>query len=152
MGKTNKYESEENMTTTIQKRQTKKKELILEQLKKTPIVQIACDRAGVSRASYYRWINSDIEFAKASEQALQDGNLLINDMAESQLLSAIKDKNMTAIIYWLKHRHPAYLTRVEISSGNKPKEELNPEQEEAVKRALLMAGIVPKENNKQSDE
>ena len=148
MGEINKYESEENMTPAIQKRQIKKKELILEQLRKTPIVQIACDRAGVGRASYYRWVKNDVKFANASEQALHDGNLLINDMAESQLLSGIKDKNMTAIIYWLKHKHPDYLTRVEISTNNKPKEEFNPEQEEAVKKALLMAGVVPKEDNK----
>src|SRR3990167_8749151 len=106
------------MDNPIEKRQTKSKELLLEILKKTPIVQIACEKAGVGRASYYRWRKEDAEFTQQSDQALLDGNLLVNDMAESQLMSAIKDKNMTAIIFWLKHHHPAYLTRVEVTTSN----------------------------------
>ncbi|MFH1601646.1 MAG: phBC6A51 family helix-turn-helix protein [Candidatus Shapirobacteria bacterium] len=134
------------MNKTIAKRQTKNKELILKQLKKTPIVQIACERVGIGRATYYRWRKDDSKFTKASDKALLDGNLLVNDMAESQLMSAIKDKNMTAIIFWLKHHHPAYLTRLEITSTNKTEEALNPEQHQAVKKALLMAGVVPQAN------
>jgi hypothetical protein len=32
----------------------------------------------------------------------------MNDMAESQLLNAVRDGNMTGIIFWLKSRHKAY--------------------------------------------
>jgi len=42
------------MDKTIEKRQSKNKEQLLEILKKTPIVQIACEKAGVGRATYYR--------------------------------------------------------------------------------------------------
>lgn len=130
------------MDKTIEKRQSKNKEQLLEILKKTPIVQIACEKAGVGRASYYRWRKEDAEFSQQADQALLDGSLLINDMAESQLMSAIKEKNMTAIIFWLKHHHPAYLTRVEITSGQTKDPMLTTEQEDAVKKALLMAGII----------
>lgn len=131
------------MDNTIEKRQSKNKTQLLEILKKTPIVQIACEKAGVGRATYYRWRKEDSEFAEASDQALLDGSLLVNDMAESQLMSAIKDKNMTAIIFWLKHHHPAYLTKVEITSANKAEDVLKPEQQDGVKKALVMAGILP---------
>ncbi len=139
------------MDKTIEKRQSKNKEQLLEILKKTPIVQIACEKAGIGRATYYRWRKKSIEFTQQSDQALIDGSLLVNDMAESQMMSAIKDKNMTAIIFWLKHHHPAYLTKIEITSGNK-EEKLSPEEQDSVKKALLMAGIVPGEIKKESDE
>ncbi len=140
------------MDNTITIRQTKQKELLLEQLKKTPVVQVACEKAGVGRATYYRWRKEDPEFTQTSDQALLDGSLLVNDMAESQLMSAIKEKNMTAIIFWLKHHHPAYLTKVEITSGNQMDERLSPEEQDSVKKALVMAGIVPVEAKKSKDE
>ena len=92
--------------TTVQKRIDSNKELLIEQLKKTPIVQVACEKVGVGRATYYRWRKEDEEFAKLADEAISEGNFLVNDMAESQLMSAIRDKNLTAIIFWLKH-HPA---------------------------------------------
>jgi len=139
------------MDKTIEKRQSKNKELLLELLRKTPIVQIACEKIGVGRATYYRWRKDSPEFTKQSDQALLDGNLLVNDMAESQLMSTIKDKNMTGIMFWLKHHHPAYLTKVEITSGSH-EEKLSPEEQDSVKKALIMAGIVPGESKKSKDE
>lgn len=132
------------MDNTIVKRQSKHKELLLEQLKKTPIVQIACEKVGISRASYYRWRKEDQEFAKQSDQALLDGSLLVNDIAESQLMSAIKDKNMTAIIFWLKHHHPAYATRVEVTTTNNNREiHLTDDQKELLNKALEMVALAP---------
>lgn len=139
------------MDKTIEKRKSRNKEQILEFLKKTPIVQIACEKSGVGRASYYRWRKEDPEFATASDQALLDGSLLVNDMAESQLMSAIKDKNMTGIIFWLKHHHPAYATRVEITATNKNQEiNLTDEQKDLLNKALEMAALVPPQ--KKEDE
>ncbi len=112
------------------------KDLLLEQFKKTPVVQIACEKLGISRMTYYRWRKEDPAFSKAADTALTDGSLLINDMAESQLMSAIRDKNMTAIIFWLKHHHATYTDRLEISGHLKTSEELTPEQEALVKKAL----------------
>ena len=143
-----------NNQITVRDRIKVEQDLLVEQLKKTPIVQVACEKCDVGRSTYYRWRKEDAEFTQQSDQALLDGSLLVNDMAESQLMSAIKDKNMTAIIFWLKHHHPSYLTRVEITSANKAEEALNPEQQEAVKKALLMAGVVPipQLNEKPTDE
>jgi hypothetical protein len=111
------------MDKTIKDRQYRNKVLIIEQLKKTPIVQIACEKNGISRATYYRWRKEDKEFLNQSDQALIDGILLINDMAESQLLSLIRDQNPTSIIFWLKHRHSAYFPRMEFNP-NAEKENL----------------------------
>jgi len=128
----------------IKKRMNNNKQLIVEQLKKTPIVQVACEKIGVGRATYYRWRKEDPEFTKLSDKALQEGSLLVNDMAESQLMSAIRDKNLTAIIFWLKHHHNAYTTRVEITTNQKTQEDiLNDEQRELLTRALAMAKLIP---------
>lgn len=97
------------MSETIVKKQERKKELLLEKLTKTPIVQAVCQKVGIDRATYYRWKKEDLVFAGKAEQALKEGCLFINDMAESQLISAIKDKHMTAIIFWLKNHHKSYM-------------------------------------------
>ena len=134
------------MDKTIEKRQSKNKKLLLELLRKTPIVQIACEKVGIGRATYYRWRKEDSEFTKQSDQALLDGNLLVNDMAESQLMSAIKVKNMTGIIFWLKHHHPAYATRVEVTTNNKNQDiELTDEQKALLNKALEMVALSPPE-------
>ena len=131
---------------TIGKRIKKEKELILEQLKKTPIVQLACEKVGISRATYYRWKNADRKFSMLAQDAILEGSRLVNDMAESQLLSAIRDKNMTAIIFWLKHHHSSYETRVEIrQAGIQADENLTSKQKEVIRRALEATKIDKKE-------
>jgi hypothetical protein len=120
----------------------KEKELLIEQLKKTPIVEIACNKAEVSRATYYRWRKEDAEFARKANEALAEGLLLMNDIAESQLLSAIKDKNLGAIAFWLKHRHPSYAAKIRVDANiNNLNLELNPEQKALVERALKLAAL-----------
>jgi len=123
------------------KKSDKLKEALLDQLKKTPIIQIACEKLNISRMSFYRWKAEDKEFAAKVDEALLDGQLLVNDLAESQLISAVKDRNMTAILAWLKHHHPAYKTRVEIEGTVNTIQELSPEQKELVKKALELANL-----------
>ena len=128
----------------IQLRQDNEKSLLVDQLRKTPIVQVACEKLNIARSTYYRWRQSDDHFLKDADQALVEGNLLINDMAESQLISAIKDKNITAMIFWLKHHHPAYTTRVELSGELRSRQDpLTPEQEAIVRNALTLGGLIP---------
>lgn len=133
----------ENNQTAIQKRIDKNQELLIEQLKKTPIIQIACEKVGIGRATYYRWRKENEEFAKLADEAIAEGNALVNDMAESQLMAAIRDKNLTAIIFWLKHHHPRYATKVEITGHIKHEEQLTPEQEALVMKALKLAELLP---------
>ena len=128
--------------TAIEKRQTKIKELLLEKLKETPIVEIVCKKTGISRATYYRWRKENPEFADRTDEALKEGTYLINDLAEFQLLSAIKEKNMASIIFWLKHHHVAYSTKVEITAKiKKSDEQLTPEQEAIVRKALELTSV-----------
>lgn len=140
------------MSKLIDKRIQKNKQLVIEKLKTTPVVQIACKKAGIGRATFYRWKKDDAEFAKEADLALEEGSALINDMAESQLLNAIRDQNMTAIIFWLKHHHKAYTTRVEISSPNNQIDALKPDQEKLVRKALELASLIPDEGKGNKDD
>ena len=114
------------------KKSEQTKQLFLEQLKKTPIVQIACEKLGVSRASFYRWRAEDAAFAKQANEATLEGHLLVNDLAESQLIGAVKDRNLQAIMYWLKHHHKDYRNRLEIEGTLNTITELSDEQKEPV--------------------
>ena len=123
--------------------QDKAKKQILERLQKTPIVEVVCKQLGMSRATYYRWRKDDEEFAEACDDAIEQSAGRINDMAESQLIAAIKDQNMTAIIFWLKHHHPTYEARIRVDGRITHKtEELTPEQAVLVEKALQNAGLL----------
>ena len=95
-------------STTVQQRTEREQQLLLEQLKRTPVVQIACEKTGIGRTTYYRWRKQNQEFAQHADQALIEGTLLMNDMAESQLLAAVKNNNFQAIKFWLQNHHPTY--------------------------------------------
>lgn len=131
---------------------TSLKARLLTELKLTPIVQVACKKANVGRATYYRW-RKDPDFAAAADEALEHSSALINDMAESQLISAIKDKNMTAIIFWLKNHHKAYAPRIEVD-GHLTMEnyQLSPEQQELVKRALTQSALLLESSKEENNE
>jgi phosphoribosylformylglycinamidine (FGAM) synthase-like enzyme len=125
---------------------------IIQQLKSTPIIQIGCERAGVSRSTYYRWRQENKKFASRCDESLEEGYQLVNDLAEAKLLTSIKDGNLTGIFYWLNHRHKAYANRLEVSGGLEiKKDELTKEQETDILRALELASLVVKKNNKKGD-
>lgn len=118
------------------------KKLLLKQLEKTPIVEAACKAIGLPRSTLYRWLKSDPEFAEKCDEVIEISVGRINDLAESQLINAIKDQNMTAITFWLKHHHHSYRNRLEVDARVQAvQQELTPEQAELVTKALQLAGI-----------
>lgn len=130
------------MSKNLQTRTELNQELMLGQLKKTPVVQIACEKTGVARSTYYRW-RENKKFAEESDKALAEGVALVSDMAESQLLSAIRDRNISAIFYWLNNRSPSYGNKLEITAKVKD-ETLSPEQQKLIKQALEHASLIMK--------
>jgi hypothetical protein len=123
------------------------RELFLDHLRKVPIVQVACEKVGVSRNSVYRWKKDDVAFAKEMETALEEGEALVNDMSESQLITLIREKNWHAISFWLRHRNPKYRDRLEVTAKVQAQEELTEEQAAIVKEALRLASLIPEESS-----
>jgi len=128
----------------------KTKELLIEQLRKTPIIQFACEKTQVARASFYRWKAKNKEFAKAADEAITEGEMLITDMSEMQLIGLIRDKNFQAIQLWLRTHHEKYTNKLEITGNiNQPKEQdLTPDQKKTIAKALKLAALGKKYENK----
>ncbi len=144
----------QNQNDAVKQRQVKDKETILGQLRRVPIIQVACEKSGVSRATFYRWRNEDPEFKKAAEEAQTEGVAFINDMSESQILNLIRDKSWPAISFWLKNNHPRYGNKLEVTTSIKTTDkELTPEQKELVQQALELALLpkISKDNNNGSE-
>lgn len=124
------------------------KQRLINQLAKTPIIEAACKHAGLPRSTYYRWRKDDEAFADACDETIELSIGRINDLAESQLINAIKDQNMGAITFWLKHHHHSYRNRLEVDARMKAvQQELTPEQAELVTKALRLAGITTLEED-----
>ncbi len=137
-------------------KKNKLKSSFFAELAKVPIVQVACEKTGVSRNSVYRWKKEDKSFATEMEKALSEGVAFVNDMSESQLLTMIKEKNYSAISFWLRHRNDNYKQRIEITTKEES-EELTPSQRKVVRNALKLASIIKSTsikniNEKQSHE
>ena len=130
-------------------KKNKVKDQFLAELRKIPIIQVAAEKTNLSRQSIYRWKSEDKEFCSALEEALAEGEALINDLTESQLLSLIKEKSWPAISFWLKHRHKKFSDKIEVITRMEDGEEkLTTEQEKFVRNALALGGIItPNKNN-----
>lgn len=129
------------------------KKRLIDQLAKTPIVEAACKHAGLPRATYYRWRKDDEAFADACDETIDLSIGRINDLAESQLINAIKDQRMSAITFWLKHHHRSYRNRLEIDAKVQTiQQELSPDQAKLVSRALRMAGLITNEEQDNDQE
>jgi len=116
-----------------------------DELKKVPIIQVACERSGVSRQTIYRWRLDDKSFAKDMDEAMREGVAFVNDMSESQLLTMIKEKNWSAISFWLRHRNDNYKNKIEVTTHERI-DELTLDQQKIVKQALKLATLTKQES------
>lgn len=60
--------------------------------------------AGVARRTYYDWLEADKEFA----MKILDCEADLNDEIRQVLISKAADGDMTAVIFYLKNRHPDF--------------------------------------------
>lgn len=147
MGKVHWKESDKNMKDAKHKRE------FLEHLRKIPIIQVACEKSGVSRATVYRWREKEVKFRKELKEALSEGEALINDMSESQLISLIREKSYSAISFWLRNRHQKFRDRIDVNAVVKsPPEKLTPEQATLMREALKMASSECNPNDENDGE
>lgn len=121
--------------------QTKMKQKFLLELEKTPIIEAACRKSGLPRATLYRWRNADSKFDQDIEEVLAINRGRYNDLGESQLVSLMKAGNVSAIMFWLRNNHPAYAAKLRIDARvRQESEELTDEQAAVVEKALRFLG------------
>ena len=67
-------------------------------------VSNTCRAVPITRKTFYSWLKKDQKFA----QALVDAEAELNDDVRDALIQKIADGDMTAIIFYLKKRHPDF--------------------------------------------
>ena len=129
--------SENNKITPLQGIKKEQKKMVLEELKKTPIIQFVCQKYNVPRSTFYRWMRNE-KFKKDVKGALTNGYDVINDLAISQLINKIKNGDSSMIKYWLMCKHPDFMddrhvSRVIIERRENP---MTPERAEQIRKAI----------------
>lgn len=94
-----------NDMTQVQQIQQLKKEKFLEAYKSTNgNITDSASIAGVDRGTYYNWLKDDSEFALK----ILDNEADLNDEIRQVLISKAAEGDMTAVIFYLKNRHPDF--------------------------------------------
>lgn len=137
----------ENQRKTVDARIKKDKEAFLEILEKNPVIHVAIERSGISKATFYRWRDTDTEFAAKVEAAMREGKGLVSDIAIAQLVTAIKEKNLGAIKFWLTNHHPDYANKLHVTAEVEAEISLSPEKEELLQRAKELLAALPQNNH-----
>lgn len=126
-------------------RQRIQKIAFLEKVEETHLIQVACQKVGISRATYYRWLEEDRGFAEKAKLAQFHGKEVVNDLAESKLITAIKNGERWAIEFWLRHQKDEYRFKPEVL---KKIEDVFEEQRERKKIRLMIEEVAASFGNK----
>lgn len=92
---------------TITKVDSIKKAMFIENYRKDELmgnITKVCDILGIHRSTYYIWLEEDEGF----RELMKEEKMKLCDLAESELFSRGLEKDTTALIYWLKNRHPDF--------------------------------------------
>lgn len=93
------------MNTAIDKIDTKKRFLDLYRAPESGgNISVVCNAVGISRQTYYNWIEEDETFGKEMYELKMEKC----DEMEQQLYQRGFEKSDVALIYWLKNNHPNY--------------------------------------------
>ncbi|HRH23348.1 MAG TPA: phBC6A51 family helix-turn-helix protein [Candidatus Magasanikbacteria bacterium] len=129
-------------SSSIARRQAREKQALLEQLTRTPTIEVACQKVGIARATFYRWRKASKQFAQDVEEAQQRGREFITDVAESNLIALIGEKKFEAIRLWLTNHSPRFANKLELSGTvNHTDVPLTKEQKAIVRQALKLSSL-----------
>lgn len=93
------------MTDAINKINAIKKQKFLEAYKQTNgNITDSASIAGINRGTYYLWLKEDDDFA----MQVLDSEANLNDEIRQVLISKAAEGDMTAVIFYLKNRHPDF--------------------------------------------
>ena len=59
---------------------------------------------GISRTTFYEWLKKDNKFAQAIIEVDEE----LNDEMKSALIHKAQDGDTTALIFWLRRKHPEF--------------------------------------------
>jgi len=132
-----KIDENTNINKEEQVRTTKKKQEFIENFEQLiGIISTTCQKIGIDRKTYYNWMKDDEEFVKKVERAKERQ---VN-MVEDRLMRAILKDNITAIIFYLKNKHPDYINKFLFKGKVQTESKLSDEDKELIKKALKHGG------------
>lgn len=101
-----------SVETPHDKRLKKQKEHFLLELRDCMgIITIACEKQEIARSTFYNWCSSDSDFKKQVDEIKKEQIGVVED----RLLKAILQGNVSAIIFYLKCKHPEFKPKSEIT-------------------------------------
>lgn len=124
------------------------KSRLLQILSEARFIGPACKRVGISRATFYRWMESNIDFRIEVEKAMKSGQENMVDGAEVALYSLVREKKFPAIKYYLEHNSDRYRPQ----RASLPIPEINIEDLELYSDALEMIKIARQLPDKMEEE
>ena len=93
------------MKKAVQQIQQVKKEKFIENYKSTNgNITSSALIAGIDRGTYYNWLENDKDFALS----IMDCEADLNDEIRQVLIQKASEGDMTAVIFYLKNRHPDF--------------------------------------------
>ena len=109
------------------------------------------DKKGIARKTFYRWKEKDPKFAEKASEIQEAEKEKMDDYAEGKLFQAIKEGNMTAIIFYLKTRNIKYRLKhlLELEGKLQVEGKLNKEEKELLCKALNYARVTEEDNREQ---
>lgn len=92
---------------TVENREVAKREFLLS-FRKLGTVAAAAEQVGIDRSTFYRWLDSDPEFADDFHDARDD----VIDSVEQTLVQRARNGSELCIFFFLKRWRPEYRDRV----------------------------------------
>lgn len=93
-----------NTNVPLQIRHLKKERFINAYKSSLGNISRSAQLARINRDTYYQWLKDDQNFAVA----INDAEAQLNDEVRAILINEARKGNMTAIIFYLKHRDPQF--------------------------------------------
>ncbi len=116
--------------------------IVTGELERTGLISQACAKAKIPRSTYYRWYNSDLDFQKAADTAIEIGRANMSDFAESVVFKNMQNGSQRAAEYYLRNNDDRYRN----ASGRDMKhykDQLDARYEDAFDRLrLIKSGIL----------
>lgn len=95
-----------------------KKDFLIKFKESKGIISTACDAAGITRMTFYRWKKEDPEFASLVSE-IEEASI---DYVESKLIENIDNNKTSEILFYLKTKgkNRGYVERQEIQTDGFP--------------------------------
>lgn len=135
---------------TIKKRQDRDKQALIEQLCRLPITQVAYEKVGITRMTASRWRKASKKFAEDMDAAMEEGREFINDLAESQVITLIRQGEIKAVRLWLQHNHKRYADKLELTGSAIAERPMTPVEKALLKQAFKHSSLYVQEKPKKA--